>query len=79
MGVTALVLLRHEPKNDGLITYGLKVLQDAMGEGRKGHLYKAYEWTLVRHPARIIVGSEAATSLFAMCAFAEARAYLFPA
>lgn len=73
--VTALVLLEHEPRHDGLIAHGLSVMRQAMGEGLR-QPYRAYEWTLVRQPTRIIVGSEIATSLFVLGAFAEARRYL---
>jgi len=74
--VSALVLLEYEPRQDGLIAYGLSVMHQAMGEGLR-HPFRAYEWTLVRHPTRIIVGSETATTLFVLGAFAEARHYLF--
>lgn len=74
--VLALVLLEHEPRRDGLIAYGLSVMRQALGEGLR-HPYRAYEWTLVRTPTRIIVGSEVATSLFVLGAFAEARRYLY--
>jgi hypothetical protein len=76
-GVLALVLLEHEDRHDGLIAHGCQVLVDHLGEGRFGRPYKGYEWTLVRHPTRIIVGSATATTLFALGALAEARAYLF--
>lgn len=73
--VSALVLLEHEPRLDGLIAHGLSIMSQALGEGLR-HPYRAYEWTLVRHPTRIIVGSEIATTLFVLGACAEARRYL---
>ncbi|EIC28775.1 MULTISPECIES: hypothetical protein [Methylomicrobium] len=77
IAVAALALLRHEPRDDGLIATGLKTMSDALGEGAKGHLFQPYEWTRLRHPCRIIVGSEVATSLFVMSAFASAKQYLY--
>jgi hypothetical protein len=77
IAVAALVLLRHEPRDDGMIATGLKTMADALGEGAKGHLFQSYEWTRLRHPCRIIVGSEVATSLFVMSAFVNAKQYLY--
>jgi hypothetical protein len=77
LAVSALCLLRDEKKNDGVIAKGLEILTNAIGEGRKGHPYKAYEWNRMRHPSRILVGSEISTTLFAMHAFTEAKHYLF--
>lgn len=77
LAVSSLVLLRHEPKDDGVIAAGLQVMSDAMGEGSRGHLFGAYEWTRLRHPCRIIVGSDVATSLFVLSAFVNARYYLY--
>lgn len=79
LAVNALVLLRHEPKDDGVIAAGLKIMSEALGEGAKGHLFRPYEWTHLRHPCRIIVGSEVGTSLFVLSAFVNARRYLFGA
>ncbi|MGJ0515893.1 MAG: hypothetical protein ACR65O_09110 [Methylomicrobium sp.] len=76
IAVSSLVLLRHEPKDDGIIATGLQIMSDALGEGVKGHLFMPYEWTHLRHPCRIIVGSEVATSLFVLSAFVNARYYL---
>jgi hypothetical protein len=76
LAVNSLVLLRHEPKDDGIIATGLQIMSDALGEGVKGHLFMPYEWTHLRHPCRIIVGSEVATSLFVLSAFVNARYYL---
>lgn len=70
LAVSTLCLLRYTPHDDGLIQRGIKVLHDHLGEGRFKHPYRAYEWTMVRHPTRIIVGSEVTTSLFAMNAIA---------
>jgi hypothetical protein len=77
LAVSALVLLEYEPRHDGVITTGLKVLSDAMGEGSHGHPYRAYEWNRMRHPTRILVGSEIATSLFVLRAYSEANRYLY--
>jgi hypothetical protein len=76
LAVSALVLLAYEPRHDGVIAAGLKVLSQAMGEGRGRHPYRAYEWNRMRHPTRILVGSEVATSLFVLRACSEAMSYL---
>ena len=52
-------------------------MSDAVGEGRQGHPYKAYEWNRMRHPTRILIGSEVSTSLFVLRANSEAMHYLF--
>lgn len=70
LAVSTLCLLRYSSCEDGIIKRGLKVLYDHLGEGFMKHPYKAYEWTMVRHPTRIIVGSEVTTSLFVMNAVA---------
>ncbi len=79
LSVTALAQLRHDKNNPAPVLQGLHVLQDALGEGPGRHPYKAYEWTMVRHPTRIIVGSETTTSFFVMNAIGEAKHYLFSA
>jgi hypothetical protein len=76
LAVSALVLLAYEPRHDGVIATGLKVLRQATGEGRGRHPYRAYEWNRMRHPTRILVGSEVATSLFVLRASSEAMSYL---
>ncbi len=76
LAVSALVLLEYEPRHDGVIATGLKVMSDAIGEGSRGHPFKAYEWNRMRHPTRILVGSEIATSLFVLRACSEAARYL---
>jgi hypothetical protein len=76
LAVSALVLLSYEPRHDGVIAAGLNVLSQAMGEGRGRHPYRAYEWNRMRHPTRIVVGSEVATSLFVLRACTEAMRYL---
>jgi hypothetical protein len=76
LAVSALVLLSYEPRQDGVIAAGLKVLSQAAGEGRGKHPYRAYEWNRMRHPTRIVVGSEVATSLFVLRACTEAMRYL---
>jgi hypothetical protein len=76
LAVSALVLLSYEPRQDGVIAAGLKVLSQAAGEGRGKHPYRAYEWNRMRHPTRILVGSEVATSLFVLRACSEAMRYL---
>lgn len=77
LAVAALVLFRYEPKDDGVIATGLKVMTDALGEGRAGHPYKPYEWNKVKHPTRIVVGSDVSTSFFVFNACVEARRYLY--
>jgi hypothetical protein len=53
------------------------VISGATGEGRCGHPYRAYEWNRMRHPTRILVGSEVSTSLFVLRACSEAMGYLY--
>ena len=77
LAISALVLLRYPSREDGVVATALDVLVKALGEGRCGHPYKAYEWTRMRHPTRIVVGSEVATSLFVMNAAVDARRFLF--
>lgn len=74
--VSALVQLDYEYKQDGSIAAGLKIIRDNLGEGRHGHPFKAYEWNRMRHPTRILVGSEVSTSLFVLRACSEAMRYL---
>ena len=76
LAVSALVLLAYEPRHDGVIAAGLQILSEATGEGRGSHPYRAYEWNRMRHPTRILVGSEVATSLFVLRACSEASRYL---
>ena len=45
--------------------------------GGRRHPYRAYEWNRMRHPTRIIVGSEVSTSLFVMNAAVDARRFLY--
>ncbi len=75
--VSALTLLRYESKDDGVLATGLKVMTDALGEGVKGHPFLSYEWNRMRHPCRIIVGSDVSTSLFVLNAFVNAEFYLY--
>jgi hypothetical protein len=77
LAVAALVMLEYEPQDDGVIAAGLKVLSEAAGEGSFGHPYRAYEWNRMRHPTRILVGSEISTSLFVLRACSEAMRYLY--
>lgn len=77
LAVSALVLLGYEPRDDGLIATGLRVLTGAAGEGRGGHPYRGYEWNRMRHPTRILVGSPVSTSLFVLRACAESLRYLY--
>jgi hypothetical protein len=77
LAVSAAVLLRYPSKHDGVVATALRVLVEALGEGRRGHPYRAYEWNRMRHPTRIIVGSEVSTSLFAMNAAVDARRFLY--
>jgi hypothetical protein len=77
LAVSALVMLGYEPRDDGVISAGLRVIRGATGEGRWGHPYRAYEWNRMRHPTRILVGSEVSTSLFVLRACSEAMGYLY--
>ncbi len=78
LAISALVLLRYPSREDGVVATALDVVVKALGEGgRSGHAYKAYEWNRMRHPTRIIVGSEVATSLFVMNAAVYARRFFF--
>lgn len=79
LAISALVLLRYPSKDDGVIATALEVITSALGEGPRGHPYKAYEWNRMRHPTRIVVGSEVATSLFVMNACVDARRFLYGA
>jgi hypothetical protein len=76
LAVSALCLLRYDKKDDGVIATGIKIMTDALGEGR-GHPYKPYEWNRMRHPTRILVGSDVSTSFFVMQSMVEAKNYLY--
>ncbi|WP_051261034.1 hypothetical protein [Desulfovibrio inopinatus] len=76
LAITALVLLRHDRNQPEPVIHSLHVLCDALGEGPGRHPYKAYEWTMVRHPTRILVGSETTTSFFVLNALVEAKHFL---
>ena len=58
LAVAALVLLRDDAPDHTAMARGLRSMLDAADEGPKGHPYRAYEWNKMRHPTRIIVGSE---------------------
>lgn len=73
LAATALSLLRCGPEEEGAMASALGVLVRSLGEGGRKAPYKAYEWTLVRYPSRIIVGSPVATSLFVLNACVEVR------
>ena len=77
LAVSSAVLLRYPSKQDGVIASALSVLVAALGEGSRGHPYRAYEWNRMRHPTRIIVGSEVSTSLFVMNAAVDGRRFLY--
>jgi hypothetical protein len=77
LALSALVLLRYPSREDGMVASAFDVLAKALGEGRSGHPYKAYEWNRMRHPTRIVVGSEVATSLFVMNAAVYSRSFFF--
>jgi hypothetical protein len=79
LAVAALALLRDDAPGHTAMARGLRWMLDAAGEGPKGHPYRAYEWNKMRHPTRIIVGSEVATSFFVLNALVEARHYLYDA
>ncbi len=74
LAVAALVLLQYESKEDGVIATGVKAMLDKAGEAW-GHPYHAYEWNRMRHPTRIIVGSEVSTSFFVMNALTLSSNY----
>jgi hypothetical protein len=76
LAVSALALLDYESADDGLLATGLNAIAGALGEGRHGHPFRAYEWNRMRHPTRILVGSPVATSLFVLRACVEVRRYL---
>lgn len=76
LAVSALVSLGYPSKGDGVIETALAVITDALGEGGRGHPFKAYEWNRMRHPTRIVVGSEVSTSLFVLGACLDAKRYL---
>lgn len=76
LAATALVLLRCEARHGAALSRAVTVLADHLGEGGRKGPYKAYEWTLVRYPSRIIVGSPVATSLFVLNACVEAERWL---
>jgi hypothetical protein len=76
LAVAALCLLRDDEPGFPALARGLRLLLNAAGEGPKGHPYRAYEWNKMRHPTRILVGSESSTSLFVLNALAEARHFL---
>jgi hypothetical protein len=79
LAVAALVLLRDDASGHPAMARGLRCMLDRAGEGPRGHPYRAYEWNKMRHPTRIIVGSEVATSMFVLHALVEARHYLYGA
>jgi hypothetical protein len=77
VAVAALAMLRDDAPGHTAMARGLRLMRDAAGEGSRGHPYRAYEWNKMRHPTRIIVGSEVATSLFVLHALVDARHYLY--
>jgi hypothetical protein len=77
LAVSSLVLLRHPSKDDGVVATAFRVLSDSLGEGRRRHPYQAYEWNRMRHPTRIIVGSDVATTLFVLNACVDAQEFFF--
>ena len=77
LAVSALVLLGHENREDGAVATGLKIILEALGEGDKGHPFKAYEWNRMRHPTRIIVGSDVSTSFFVMNALVLGQKFFY--
>ena len=76
LAVSGLVLLRCPESMKGYIYKGLGVLKERLGEGGRSHPYKGYEWTMVRHPSRVLVGSAEATTLFVLNACVEALGYV---
>jgi hypothetical protein len=77
LAVAALALLQDDEPGHLALARGLRLILDQAGEGPKGHPYRAYEWNKMRHPTRILVGSEVSTSLFVLNALTEARHFLF--
>jgi hypothetical protein len=77
IALSALIQLRYPSRDDGVVATALDLLIKGLGEGRRGHPYKAYEWNRMRHPTRMIIGSEIATSFFVMNAAVDARRFLF--
>lgn len=77
LAVAALALLKDDEPGNRALARGVRLLLERAGEGPKGHPYRAYEWNKMRHPTRILVGSEVSTSLFVLNALAEARHFLY--
>jgi hypothetical protein len=77
LAVTALALLQDDEPGHHAMARGVRLILQAAGEGPKGHPYRAYEWNKMRHPTRILVGSEVSTSLFVLQALTEARHFWF--
>jgi hypothetical protein len=77
IALSALIQLRYPSKDDGVVAIALDVLIKGLGEGGRSHPYRAYEWNRMRHPTRMIIGSEITTSLFVMNAAVDARRFLF--
>lgn len=77
LAISTLVLMRYPSKDDGVVATAFGVLSDSLGEGRRRHPYKAYEWNRMRHPTRIIVGSDVATTLFVLNACIDAQEFFF--
>ena len=69
--------MRYPSKDDGVVATAFRVLSDSLGEGRRRHPYKAYEWNRMRHPTRILVGSDVATTLFVLNACVDAQGFFF--
>jgi hypothetical protein len=69
-------LLKDDEPGHPAMARGVRLLLERAGEGPKGHPYRAYEWNKMRHPTRILVGSEVSTSLFVLNALAEAQSFL---
>ncbi|MGR8934961.1 MAG: hypothetical protein ACU837_11325 [Gammaproteobacteria bacterium] len=77
LALSALALLRYESKDDGVFATALQAITASLGEGVKGHPFLPYEWNRMRHPCRIIVGSDVATSLFVLHAAVNTGYYLY--
>jgi hypothetical protein len=73
LALLAIAKLSGEP---GRCAPPLDCIIRAFGEGGSIAPFKAYEWTKVKMPTRIIVGGREVTSAFVLSGLVHARAYL---
>jgi hypothetical protein len=71
LALLALAKLDAEPKT---FAPALDCIARSFGEGRSRAPFKAYEWTKMKTPTRILVGGSEATSAFVLSALVHARA-----